>query len=694
MRLAASGGWPCVWGACALVAMGLGLAAEAPADVGSLAEGTLVGWGVNNNGECNVPSGYFVQISAGGLHGLALRLDGNVAAWGANLDGQCNVPAGKYSQVSAANGGSFTLALRLDGNVAAWGDDANGQCRPPAGSFSQVSAGGLHGLALKSSGALAAWGYNGFGECNVPAGTSYTQVAAGLFHSLALRSDGNIAAWGMNLHGECNVPVGNYTQVAAGFYSSLALRSNGSLAAWGDNGDGECNVPAGTNFTQVDAGALHGLALRSDGNVAAWGYNGYGECNVPAGFYLAVSGGWGWSLGLKARTAYQDLLVSGTGSSALVNRSISVSGNLTVQSTMGMANNPTIALGGKLRIQSTGTANLQGGSLASTPDANLGVSVENDGLLRVMAGAFTVGPVTALDSNLRRGSVQVDAGATLSVMRLKQDAASVAGTLKIRGGGSGGRTTSDLNALSIAGSADHWTGTVDIGSNYLVARNGNLATITNQIKSGLNLAQGGHWDGNGITSSAAAKDNRTAIGSAMASQLGVTTFGEANNLSGSAVLVRYTWWGDCNLDGVVDIENDFFWWSNGYLGGGTRWLYGDFNYDGVVDIENDFFWWSNGYLSQSIPLPTAPGNTPESGDLPSLVAEAGLGAAPGAAPEPGTLTLLALGGLGVLRLRRGRDVCSGGPGAGPRANRKQARPGGNGVHDEPASASPHRPLAA
>ena len=346
---------------CACVVLGLGAAVAARADVGSLAEGSLVAWGTNADGECNVPSGYFVQMSAGMLHGLAVRLDGNVVAWGSNADGQRNAPSGAFIQVSAACGGSYSLGLRSNGSAAAWGYNGDGECNVPVGTFSQLSAGGSHGLGLRTNGSLAAWGGNTYGECNVPAGTKYTRVSAGYFHDVALRSDGSVAAWGSNVYGECNVPAGNYTQVSAGLFTSLALRSNGTLAAWGGNAEGECNVPAGGGFTQVAAGDLHGLALRSDGNVVAWGYNGYGECNVPTGFYLAVAAGSGYSLGLKARTSYQDLLVSGSGTGSLVQRSISVSGNMTVQSTLSMANDPTITVGGELAIQAGGSVNMTGG---------------------------------------------------------------------------------------------------------------------------------------------------------------------------------------------------------------------------------------------------------------------------------------------------------------------------------------------
>src|SRR5207253_2399094 len=79
-----------------------------------------------------------------------------------------------------------------------------------------------------------------------------------------------------------------------------------------------------------------------------------------------------------------------------------------------------------------------------------------------------------------------------------------------------------------------------------------LATVQNQIKSGY---AAGSWNGNGITSSAAAtaasSAHKTALGYAEASALGLTTF-SGQSVDSTSVLIRYTYSGDANLDGVVD----------------------------------------------------------------------------------------------------------------------------------------------
>jgi len=51
------------------------------------------------------------QVAAGGgHHSLALRPDGSVVAWGLNNDGQCTVPADLVA-TQIAGGGHHSLAL-------------------------------------------------------------------------------------------------------------------------------------------------------------------------------------------------------------------------------------------------------------------------------------------------------------------------------------------------------------------------------------------------------------------------------------------------------------------------------------------------------------------------------------------------------------------------------------------------------
>ena len=77
-----------------------------------------------------LPSGLsYVAIAAGTAHTVARRSDGSVVTWGDNSLGQCNVPAlpSGLSYVEIAAGIYHTVARRSDGSIVAWGDNQYGQ---------------------------------------------------------------------------------------------------------------------------------------------------------------------------------------------------------------------------------------------------------------------------------------------------------------------------------------------------------------------------------------------------------------------------------------------------------------------------------------------------------------------------------------------------------------------------------------
>jgi len=100
-------------------------------------DGSVVAWGDNLQGQCNVPPRPpgldFVEIAAGAKHGLGRLSDGTVLAWGSNVLGQCNVPplAPGVVYVELDAGEDFSLARRSDGSVATWGDDRSFQLQVP-----------------------------------------------------------------------------------------------------------------------------------------------------------------------------------------------------------------------------------------------------------------------------------------------------------------------------------------------------------------------------------------------------------------------------------------------------------------------------------------------------------------------------------------------------------------------------------
>jgi autotransporter-associated beta strand protein len=221
-----------------------------------------------------------------------------------------------------------------------------------------------------------------------------------------------------------------------------------------------------------------------------------------------------------------------------------------------------------------------------------------------------------------------------------------AGTAKLQSGLS---APVQLPSLTIAGGASP-AGKLDLSDNAIVVHNGDLAATLAQAKSGLN-ASGALWSGSGITSSTAASDaaahsNATAFavgviqnvdknGAAIYATWPATAGANAaTGLTTSDVLMKYTYFGDADLNGVVDNTADYDLWSNGFtnpsLAATNGWLYGDFDYSGTVDNTTDYDLWSTGFVHQGAALAGSPGS-----EIPATAVQS--------VPEPAAISLAAFG---------------------------------------------------
>ncbi|HPS02662.1 MAG TPA: hypothetical protein PLA90_14085, partial [Candidatus Sumerlaeota bacterium] len=268
---------------------------------------SVVAWGSNAFGECDVPSPNrdFVAFAGGGHHSLGLKSDGTILPWGYNSR-RFTIPSPDSGFVAVATAGisaERNLALRADGSVVSWG--ASYTVPSPNRNFVSIAMNDTRSLYLKSDGSLVEYGMGSLPEPN----RDFVAIAAGDRHFLCLKSDGSIVALGgvsSNDSGQCNIPEPNrdFVAIAACGNISVGLKSDGSIVPWGSLS----SVPSSNrDFIAIAAGWQHVLGLKADGSIVAWGNNFDGRCNVPSpnrGF-VAVAGGGSHSLALVTEGSVQ-----------------------------------------------------------------------------------------------------------------------------------------------------------------------------------------------------------------------------------------------------------------------------------------------------------------------------------------------------------------------------------------------------
>jgi hypothetical protein len=196
-----------------------------------------------------------------------------------------------------------------------------------------------------------------------------------------------------------------------------------------------------------------------------------------------------------------------------------------------------------------------------------------------------------------------------------------------------------LDHLSFTGSfGGHWQGKLDLSDNDMVVHGGSLTNITDQIAQGRNSGAAPWTGSNGITSSTAAANPTTMALGVEVNDNGhgtalVSTF-DGQPVSDGDILVKYTLVGDTNLDGVIN-ASDYLAIDNGFQNDMTGWQNGDFNYDGVINGD-DYTLIDNAYNTQTASMESISAGPTE------MIA----------VPEPGSLSLVAIGLAGTFIRRR------------------------------------------
>jgi hypothetical protein len=195
------------------------------------------------------------------------------------------------------------------------------------------------------------------------------------------------------------------------------------------------------------------------------------------------------------------------------------------------------------------------------------------------------------------------------------------------------------------------SGRLDLANNKLIVTAGDVGTwagstytgLTGLLASGRNGSALPFWDGNGIvtTQTLASGGSYTTLAISTAGQAARSVFGGLS-VDPPDVLVMYTYGGDANLDGKLNID-DYIRIDSGIASGLTGWANGDFNYDGKINIDDYTQFIDANIATQGTAFPAS--TTP--------VADGALGVA--SVPEPGGGVAILGGCIGLaVSARRGR----------------------------------------
>lgn len=267
-----------------------------------------------------------VQVAVGERHVLVLLADGSVVGWGAN--NECQVGNGDptrtllredrlppvYSPVrvtglrnvkAVAAGDAFSVALLNDGTLMTWGQPRSGRLGfgPIGGPYDNMPC-----VPVPKA---------------VPGVSRVKAIAATYDHTLAVLEDGTAIAFGVNTAGQLGdgtrepraTPVSvrgvaNAVAVAAGSEISVALLADGAVWTWGSTVNGQAgdrNPPptsadgaanANRKLTPGPVAGLPGakaiaaglgfvMVQLKDGTLRGWGQGNYGELgnNSGSGWY-------------------------------------------------------------------------------------------------------------------------------------------------------------------------------------------------------------------------------------------------------------------------------------------------------------------------------------------------------------------------------------------------------------------------
>ncbi len=627
--------------------------------------------GIQNNDYISLSAGEVITVNGAGLDNLgslylsAATLAGSVVTndFGGTMEGYGTVSAPftndgmlvlagvmSFTNATAAtNIGTITGTGTITGNFS----NAGGTINAAPGDLLAISSPWTNAGLVNMQGSSAVLGGGAITNTGTIAG-------AGDITASIANSTGTISASGgqliLSAAGITNT-TGGQIQVASGASILLVqgLATNaGIISLVGGTFDNDGH--AMNNTGQITGyGILRTGGLTNNGSITLTGGTSTVNGNITNGFTQAINIKYNPAIFTGNITNNGTIIVTGT----TVTFGGSYTGNAYISdpSTNIFQANVTIVPGGTMTGAAGDQYDMFGGMFTNQGTFNnAGILQSSDASTNsgsfTQSGAQSWAPGTTFTNTAGTATFASDAGAGGANLSITATGGLVTfsstqhlSAVTIGNGGKAKITGTGLvlvtGALTPSGS-----GQLDMTDNDAIVHNGSLSAITSEIAAGYNF---GHWNGSGgITSSTAAGTTNTALGIELNSNDSggtlVNTFA-GQVVTSSDVLIKYTYFGDANLDGVVN-GSDYTLIDNGFNNTLTGWHNGDFNYDGVVNGD-DYTLIDNAFNTQGASLAADPEEM-VAADTAQIAQSAP------SVPEPASGVIAMAGAVALLRRARRR----------------------------------------
>ncbi|CAN5577332.1 hypothetical protein BH09PLA1_BH09PLA1_31530 [soil metagenome] len=242
---------------------------------------------------------------------------------------------------------------------------------------------------------------------------------------------------------------------------------------------------------------------------------------------------------------------------------------------------------GTISASSSGTGTVAAPSISMNVPG--GASAHSGAILADSTGPATLtksggGTATLTAVNTYTGGTNVGAG----TLRIATTGTIANGNLTVNGTGLVHVSAGRLDPLKVAALSVTAGGAVDLNDNDMIITSGTSNAVRLLIAAARN---GGAWNMPGLTSSnarSATPKNRTLgvlSGTEFHSAQGPGALFSGAAVANSDVLVKFTWYGDADFNGVVNFD-DYSRTDSGFNNNRTGWLNGDFDGNNVVNFDD------------------------------------------------------------------------------------------------------------